>query len=440
MTLSGLYLPGVAGNWASTPDNAALDIVGDIDIRADVTLAAWTTSLFWQALVGKWAPTTQQSYLLEVTNTGFLTLIWSANGTATLSATSTVPVPVMQKPGAFSPSSYLAPTQARLAVRATLDVDNGAAGKSVTFFTAPSLAGPWTQLGAVVTTGGTTSIFNSTAALDVGLFVFGGDLSTGTIHAVEVRNGIDGTVVANPVFWLQPTGTTSFTDTAGRAWTVNTTNIATPAKIQFGTPSYGLPFQVASDRPCDVDISFCAARDLIVAEMNVNEAVIARTQPARPCAIMSLATPVSLPALNPASALLALPFDTIEFDNDRMIDFDRSNQFIRPTRPGVYEVVAWAALGAGNFNEEVQFYVMTGFSAANLFGTGGGHFSALAQDGYLVGGSPVYFKTNVLLVFDAVSVTDVRVPGYGMFFDGNTTTVNSVTAARLAVYWRRDPP
>jgi len=43
----------------------------------------------------------------------------------------------------------------------------------------------------------------------------------GTVYAVEVRNGIDGTVVANPNFSGQKPGATSFTDTAGRPWTLN---------------------------------------------------------------------------------------------------------------------------------------------------------------------------------------------------------------------------
>ena len=441
MTAAGLVLPGVVGNYASTPDNAALDIASDIDIRVDVTLSTWNP-VSTLTLLAKSATGGQTSYVFLLEPTGILRLRWSLDGTNTNSEVSTLPVPVMQKPGQFSASSYRAPTQARLAVRATIDFTGGTA-YSVNFWTAPSIAGPWTQLGASINnTSAVNGIFNSTSILEVGSNNTGttGAVAPATFHAVEVRNGVDGTVVANPNFWLQPTGTTSFTDGAGRVWTVNTTNISAPATIVKGTPSYGLPFQIASDRPCDADTSFCAARDLIVAEFAVNDAIIARTQPARPCAIMTLQTPVSLPALNPASALLPLSFDTIEFDNDRMIDFDRSNQFIRPSRPGVYEVVAWAQLGPGTFNEEVDFYIMTGFSGPNLFGTGGGHFSGFAQDSFLVGGSPVWMKSNVLAVFDASSVTDVRVPGYGILFDGNTTTVNSVLAARLAVYWRRDPP
>src|SRR3546814_8634229 len=56
----------------------------------------------------------------------------------------------------------------RLAVRATLDVNDGAGNNVVTFYTAPAIDGPWEQLGNPVTTAGTTSIFNSTSSLKVG--------------------------------------------------------------------------------------------------------------------------------------------------------------------------------------------------------------------------------------------------------------------------------
>jgi len=112
----------------------------------------------------------------------------------------------------------------RGAVRAILDVDNGAAGRTARFYTASSVDGPWTQLGADVVAGGTTSIFNGTGVLEIGTYdnglVVAGSTSM-TVHAAQVRNSIDGTVVANPDFSAQLAGTTSFTDTAGRAWTVN---------------------------------------------------------------------------------------------------------------------------------------------------------------------------------------------------------------------------
>jgi hypothetical protein len=51
-TNSYLYLPGVVSNYASAPDSAALDIVGDIDLRVKVALDDWTPAA-QTALVAK---------------------------------------------------------------------------------------------------------------------------------------------------------------------------------------------------------------------------------------------------------------------------------------------------------------------------------------------------------------------------------------------------
>lgn len=207
--VGGLFLPQLAGSYASTPDTAALDIVGDIDLRVDATLDDWGAD---QVLAGKWLVAGQRSYRLE-TFDDTLTLTWSNDGTTVLFAQSTALLSSVVAPGG------------RLAVRATLDVDNGAAGKTVRFYTARNIDDGWVPLGNAVTTATTTSIFSSTAVLEVGSANDGTtDLAAGTCHAVEVRNGIGGTIVADPWFFEDaPTGATSFVDGAGRTWTVNGT-------------------------------------------------------------------------------------------------------------------------------------------------------------------------------------------------------------------------
>jgi hypothetical protein len=194
---------GVAGG-ATTPDTAALDITGDIDVRADVTPGAWggvTSTSNWE-IAGKYDTTgNQRSWLL-------IQFRWSANGSALNIYTSSVPVP-------WAPGE-------RGAVRATLDVDNGSGGFTVTFYTAPTMSGSWTQLGdATVTTAGTTSIFSSTAVLEVGdIAILGFANISREIHAIEVRSGIGGSAVAAPDFSVQAEGASGFTDAVGRTWTV----------------------------------------------------------------------------------------------------------------------------------------------------------------------------------------------------------------------------
>jgi hypothetical protein len=205
-----LRLPGDAGARASTPDTAALDIAGDLDVRVDATLANWDTGTDVVDLTGKWGTAGQFSWRLTMNPAGQPDFRWSADGTNFTIITATAIVPV--------------PSSGRLAVRCTLDADNGAAGNTVTFYTSTTTgtAGPWVQLGDPVITAGTTSVFNSTAAMEIG------DLTgssvpvppVGKIHAAELRNGIGGTVVASPVFSAPAAGAASFADGAGRTWTM----------------------------------------------------------------------------------------------------------------------------------------------------------------------------------------------------------------------------
>ncbi|MFI8360705.1 hypothetical protein ACIGD1_11155 [Streptomyces sp. NPDC085612] len=205
-----LVVPPDSIGRASTPDVAALDITGDIDLRVDLTPSQWggTTATSGWEIMGKWGIAGQWSWLMTLQDNGRPTLFWSANGILSTGAGADVAVP-------FAPGE-------RGAIRITLDVNNGLGGWTVTYYTAPTIAGPWTQLGTpdVTTAGGATSIFNSTSAVHVG--DVGGAAYTSIAreyHAVEIRNGIGGSVVANPDFAALASGTSSFTDAAGRSWT-----------------------------------------------------------------------------------------------------------------------------------------------------------------------------------------------------------------------------
>ncbi|MFB6811252.1 hypothetical protein [Streptomyces sp. NPDC056387] len=205
----GLVLPTATAARATTPDTAVLDITGDIDVRADVTPAYWAGSRGtggWE-VCGKWGTAGSNSWRLRVADTGALLFSWSTTGSNELTATSTMVL-------------YLAPWQ-RAAVRVTLDVDNGASGRTFTFYTSDTIGGSWTQLGDPVVQAGTTSIFAGSSPLCAG------DLSSTSttgisriVNAIEVRSGIGGSVVANPSFVSQASGSTGFTDGAGRTWSL----------------------------------------------------------------------------------------------------------------------------------------------------------------------------------------------------------------------------
>lgn len=212
----GLALPQETSvDSATTPDNAALDIVGDIDLAAEFTpLGAGST----QTLITKGTVVgvtgTQFSYALLIgyDTTGtipHMTLRWSTNGTAFLFVD--------------QPLSGALVVGQHMAVRATLQVNDGAGHRVLKFYTSSNgtISGTWNQLGSTTTTTGTTSIFSGSGVVSVGA---DGSTDTlhGIVHAVLIKSGIAGTAVANPTFNTQTAAATSFTDPAGRVWTVNT--------------------------------------------------------------------------------------------------------------------------------------------------------------------------------------------------------------------------
>lgn len=212
---SYVSMPGSAGNYVSTPDTPANSITGDLDVRILVACNDWTPANAFDFFDKETNDTTNFSYLLRLGTDGKLTLYWSADGTSLLSRVSTV-APTVSDGG-------------KLWLRATLDVDNGAGGHDVKFYTSADYnpetgSGTWTQLGSTVTTAGTTSIFNSTATLHLG-----GDRSgvagqlAGRFYFFELRNGIGGAVVAvfNPDDAANGDSTSWNSSQTGEAWTIN---------------------------------------------------------------------------------------------------------------------------------------------------------------------------------------------------------------------------
>lgn len=211
-----MLLPHRNGYGGFTSDKASLDVTGDIDIRIDFAPDTWRGTNW--TLMGKYSTSgDQRSWLLRLALDGTILFSWSTAGTfATLQTRQSTALPT---------------GGGRLAIRVTLDVDNGAGGHTVNWYTAPDIDSAWTLLDTE-TTAGVTSIFAGTAELEVGSANGGGaaitdtDPLAGKVWAAQVYNGIAGTLVAD----FRPDeqtdlDATGWTDTCAspNGWTLGTT-------------------------------------------------------------------------------------------------------------------------------------------------------------------------------------------------------------------------
>lgn len=229
-----MALTGTQESYASTPDVSALDVTGDIDIRLDIEPTTWRPAAV-TALARKYVSTgNQRAWAWHLNPAGTMTFYWSPDGTLA-SRVLVISAAVPSTPG-------------RLAVRVTVDVNNGAGGNTVTFYTAPTLGGSWTQLGSSFVGAGVTSVFGGTADVEVGRINPGGiasDPLEGKVYAFQLRNGIGGTVVANPDFGAQDAsaGPVTFTDSASRVWTVSQLACIDDTSIRMVGETTNLPVE-----------------------------------------------------------------------------------------------------------------------------------------------------------------------------------------------------
>jgi hypothetical protein len=214
--LPHLLLTGLAGSRARTPDAAALDVPGDLSFAVELLSPVQVPpSGGTYELAGKWVATgNQRSWVLAIGAGGNLVFFWSTDGTAVLSKSTSVPLPY--------------PEAGPYTIGGWFDVSN-AGNNILTWYVKrgtvddlrADLAG--SVFGEPDVDTGTTSLFASTAPLDVGDVEAVTNFTPypGRLNRFQMRSGdlSTGTVVAD----LRPTqlapGATGTTDSAGRVWT-----------------------------------------------------------------------------------------------------------------------------------------------------------------------------------------------------------------------------
>ena len=206
---------GTNSSNVQTPDAAAHDLTNDIDVRISAYRENWQlTAGDGEILASKWQATVSESWILLLNQGGFIELGWTPNGsTDTFLAPSTVPLPF---------------TNAQLELRFTMDVNDGAGNKVLTYYYREAGATEWIQLGEALTQAGTTTIFNGSAPIVMGagleadadahgIFVNYHPF-TGAITAFALLNGISGPAIVNASFTQALLMSPTFTDATGLVW------------------------------------------------------------------------------------------------------------------------------------------------------------------------------------------------------------------------------
>lgn len=203
-----LNLTGTASSnsYASTPDPGTLT---DLQLTVSAYRSDWFPGQV-ETLVAQFdTGSNNRSWRLSITVDGYMQLVWSGDGTSTVTTAQATERAPIDPFGVVN-------------LRVLLDTDNGASGWRAIFYTLDDV-GVWVQLGDQLSNGagGTKPLFNSTAALTVGKYIGETNRWAGRVYSVEVRDGAAGSIITSPDFTGHAAGTTSFTDDQGHVWTVS---------------------------------------------------------------------------------------------------------------------------------------------------------------------------------------------------------------------------
>ena len=166
-----LALNGVAGNYASVPSSAAFNL-GDLQLIANVAPNTWTPAA--QTIIARWGTAGNKSFRLVLKTTGVLEFDWSTDGTAVISASSTVS------------TGILAYQQKWVKCYAYHDVFGS--GFDTYEFSTSANGVTWTQLGTtVVGSYPGFSPFNSTSIVETGSDTSGtANMFSGLVYRAQI--------------------------------------------------------------------------------------------------------------------------------------------------------------------------------------------------------------------------------------------------------------
>lgn len=201
-----LYLQPQDISSAEIASSAAIDILGDLDVRIDMHLKTMDPSGDPVVIMGRAETGSNFSWRVEVFPDRTVRLSWTSTGTVpVLTATSTTPV---------------VPMSSRFVLRVVMDINNGAGGRNILFYSGETLTGPFTQIGPTVTQAGTTSIANVGEPLVIG---YSTELPLSQspdmdVYGFRLLDGVGGLLVMADFTTYD--GVPPFVDSTGHTWTL----------------------------------------------------------------------------------------------------------------------------------------------------------------------------------------------------------------------------
>lgn len=216
----GVRVEGVdmIGDTWRAPLTSGLSVTSDIEVRIDMDLESWHAfqSLASAAVDSVDAP--DRGWGLWLDDDGKVNFNWWNNAGGLTTSVSTVAVP----------------DAVRQSIKVTVDMDNGAGANVTTFYTAPTINGTYTQLGAAVTHTGTSQITYNGGSLSIG---HSGNNSPrglhGKVFGFQLRNGIAGSAVTDLDFTTISNGSHTYTDSNGNLWVSINNSVVTNRRYRF---------------------------------------------------------------------------------------------------------------------------------------------------------------------------------------------------------------
>lgn len=220
-----VYLPGTS-NRITSNSGASFDVT-DLDVWSEIVSDDWTPSTA-VALIERMGADPTRCFQLLLNTAGTVSLIWYPTGSAASAITRTTSTTIEAASGVAASGA--------VAVRATLDVDDGAGNHVVTFYyQLGGFDGTWT-LWQTITTAGTTSLPSVSRVIELGGAGAGAGTVPVAIRKARLHASIGGAVRAD--FDAALCGQSGYTDavgSVGAAWTVARSTSGRKSVVQSPT-------------------------------------------------------------------------------------------------------------------------------------------------------------------------------------------------------------